>query len=335
MARMTSREREQRTQRARQQALQRESRQRSEPRQEKKRRGQKAAPAQARRGQASPIERARKRAARRRFRRRLQTLLLFALCVALGGLCYFLSHNILITGLEVEGTSIYTEEQIYQAAGLAVGQEFLLVKTKQAQQIGLSNLPYLESVSITRHLPATLRVEVVAAEPLCRALAGEQVVVVSTTGRVLGEASQHPLADSLPLLTAKLELPATPGQPLPFLSKNDSAICVDIFAALQDNDILSSVTSVDMENTVELSLVLEERITVKLGDSIDLKEKLQLVAESVRRLGGQSGTMDASSVGMAKFKPGRATVQIAQSQPAQESVEEREPVEEPAEEQEQ
>ncbi|NLT57704.1 MAG: FtsQ-type POTRA domain-containing protein [Clostridiales bacterium] len=268
-------------------------------------------------------ERAHRRAAaRRRFRRRLQRLALLLLCAGLGALCYYLSQTILVSAVELEGECpVYTQEQILSASGLAVGQRWLLIRTRAAERALLEQLHYLEEVSVDRRLPTALRITVTPALPLFRAVVGGREVVVSQSWRVLGSAALNGAASALPRLNANFEEPVRDGQNLAFLAKNDGAISVDIFDALQDNDILQRVTAVEMGDTLALGFVVEDRIEVKLGDSISMREKIRLAVASLPELEGKSGRLDASAVGRAVFKPAARKPGSAQQEaPAEEEL---------------
>ena len=256
-------------------------------------------------GQARRDPRKRRRAARRRLLRRL---LLLALLALIAGLCVLMGYavkSLPVTDIVVEGESPYSNELLLETCGLSEGQALLLLRPNAMEKTLLARMPWLESVEIRRHLPGTVQLTVTKAQPAYRVSDGGRQLYVAADGKVLGYLEEDPASSGVPLLLGNFVSPVEIAKTLAYETESDGRICVDIFAALQDNELLEGVSEVDLRNPSELTVMIGDRFLVKLGDSLSLPEKLRMVAESIKRLDEtQTGTLDASTVGRVIHKPG-------------------------------
>ena len=256
-------------------------------------------------GQARRDPRKRRRAARRRLLRRLLLLALVALAAGLCTLLGYAVKSLPVNTIVVEGDSPYSDELLLETCGLQEGQALLLLRTGSMEKTLLARMPWLETVEIRRHLPDTVQVTVTKAQPAYRVKDGGKELYVSADGKILGYLEEDPASAGVPLLLGNFVSPMEIAQTLAYETESDGGICVDIFAALQDNELLEGVSEVDLRNPSELTIKLEDRFVVQLGDSLSLPEKLRMVAESVKRLDEtEAGTLDASTVGRVTYKPG-------------------------------
>ena len=242
-------------------------------------------------GQARRDPRKRRRAARRRLLRRL---LLLAQLALIAGLCVLMGYavkSLPVTDIVVEGESPYSDELLRETCGLSEGQALLLLRPNAMEKTLLARMPWLESVEIRRHLPGTEERKVTKAQPAYRVSDGGRQLYVAADGKVLGYLEEDPASSGVPLLLGNFVSPVEIAKTLAYETESDGRICVDIFAALQDNELLEGVSEVDLRNESELTVMIGDRFLVKLGDSLSLHET-------------QTGTLDASTVGRVIHKPG-------------------------------
>ncbi len=271
------------------------------------------------RGQAPRDPRKRKRAARRRMLRRLLLAAMLALAVGLCVLLYYAVKSLPVKTIAVEGESPYTDELLLETCGLKEGQPLLLLRTNAMEKTLLSRMPWLETVQIKRRLPDTVEVTVTKAQAAYRVLDEGKSLLVAADGKVLGYLEEDPSGDLLPLVLGNFVTPVEIAQTLAYETESDGGICVDIFTALHDNELLEGTSEVDLRNPSELTVKLGDRFVVELGDSLSLADKLRLVAESIKRLEeSDTGTLDASTVGRVIHKPGqrRSSSALQQDEPA-------------------
>jgi len=263
---------------------------------------------------------ARAKAARRRMKRRLRALVIATLLAGLFGFGYHVAQSVLVGKVMIEGSTVYAGEQIQRAAGLENGQRLLLINTTRCETAVWTQLPYIESVRVTRHFPDTVRIRVEAARPYYRAQVGEREVAVSSSGRILGNAAFNENAQATPLFVADYSEVAVDGKEIVFASDKCAAIGMEILAQLDSYGMLPDTSIVGVENASEVYFVLRNGLEVRLGDSIELTSRLALAVECISRLQNRTGVLDASAGGRASFKPGRA--ELLREQPAAVSLSE-------------
>jgi cell division septal protein FtsQ len=212
--------------------------------------------------------------------------------------------ELLVTTIEVVGESRYSEDVIMETSGIEPGQRLLLLPRTGIKKTLLQALPYLEAIKVSLIPPGTARITVTAATPLCVLQLPEGPFVISDKWCILGPAEA---ADAvLPVVNMDMPEGQQAGGELAFLSEADRRMAVDIFTALQDNDILKDISAIDMKNTAEISVRYLDRFTVRLGDKLDLAAKLRLVEASALSLSQTArGTLDATLDGRVSYRPER------------------------------
>lgn len=256
---------------------------------------------------------------RKRKRRRSRFGVLFTLLCAVavvaaltfGATVFFQVETIAVTG-----NSRYTQEEIIAASGVQVGDNLFRMNKKQISQQILHQLPYVESVSILRGLPSTLtfqvtewdavaQVEVYAQgqtqdsgeEGETQQAAAQQAWLISVGGKLLEPVSaSHTAPISVTGLTA-LAPEAGSMLAVPQDQQSKLTALTNVLEQLQEQDMMSRVTSVDLTHASYLVLRLDGSIDAKIplaGDTgYYLRALSAAVEEENRRRGGQAvGTMD-------------------------------------------
>lgn len=268
---------------------------------------------------------------RKRKRRRSRFGVLFkllcgvALVAALtfGATVFFQVETIAVTG-----NSRYTQEEIISASGVEVGDNLFRMSKKQISEQILHQLPYVESVSILRGLPSTLTFQVTEWDAVAQVevysgssaqgssdgdtsggdsssgetegetqTAAQQAWLISVGGKLLEPVSaSHTAPISVTGLTA---LVPEAGSMLAVPQDQQSRLTalVNVLDQLQEQNMMSRVSSIDLTHTSYLQLRLDGSVDAKLpltGDTAYYLRALSAaVEEENRRRGGQAvGTMD-------------------------------------------
>lgn len=256
---------------------------------------------------------------RKRKRRRSRFGVLFTLLCAVavvaaltfGATVFFQVETIAVTG-----NSRYTQEEIIAASGVQVGDNLFRMNKKQISQQILHQLPYVESVSILRGLPSTLtfqvtewdavaQVEVYAQgqtqdsgeEGETQQAAAQQAWLISVGGKLLEPVSaSHTAPISVTGLTA-LAPEAGSMLAVPQDQQSKLTALTNVLEQLQEQDMMSRVSSIDLTHASYVLLRLDGSIDAKIplaGDTgYYLRALSAAVEEENRRRGGQAvGTMD-------------------------------------------
>lgn len=215
--------------------------------------------------------------------------------IVLGSAVFFRVDRILVTG-----HSRYSEAQIIEAGEVERGDNlFLLDKFKVARQI-LTRLPYVDSVSITRRLPAALEVAVTE----CAAAAvieGEGAWWVLNAGGKYLERSDapgtaalapvHGLTPVAPMVGTKLEVTEEQAGKLESLVK--------LMRALDARGMAGQAQSYDLTADNVILVGYGGRFTLKLPLSgTDYAEETRKVQAALERLPENStGVLDFTLAG--------------------------------------
>lgn len=256
---------------------------------------------------------------RKRKRRRSRFGVLFKLlCAAalVAALTFGATVFFQVETIAVTGNSRYTQEEIIAASGVQVGDNLFRMSKKQISQQILHQLPYVESVSILRGLPSTITFQVTEWDAVAQVevsaqgqsqtseeegettqAAAQQAWLISVGGKLLEPVSaSHTAPISVTGLTA-LVPEAGSMLAVPQDQQNKLTALTNVLEQLQEQDMLSRVTSIDLTHTSYLQLRLDGSIDAKIpltGDTgYYLRALSAAVEEENRRRGGQAvGTMD-------------------------------------------
>lgn len=129
--------------------------------------------------------RASRRSARRdpRRRRRLAVVLGVVAAVAVLAAVLVLSPLFTVRDIEVEGTGRLTPEQVISAASPVDGQNLLFADTDAAAR-SVSELPWVEKVTVSRDWPSAVRVSVTEYDAVGVVDADDGPLVINERGRI-------------------------------------------------------------------------------------------------------------------------------------------------------
>ena len=236
-------------------------------------------------------------ARRRRRNRNMMAASAVVLVVFLGAM---LSFTVLfkIETIAVTGETRYTAQEILTASSMQKGDNLLRLRPQTVAQELCAKLPYLQSVTVKKKLPAT--VEIIA-EP-----ATETYTLNTASGwAVLGadfkvlRLDAEPTAGLTILFGTSAETP-TPGTQLVFTEPEKQEALVKVTKAITGQE-LTQVTEIDVTNTLEISFLYAGRIRVLLGTVNDLDNKVDYAKYIITPEGSESlpdtarGTLDVSS----------------------------------------
>lgn len=232
--------------------------------------------------------------ARRSRRKRKLRVGIFLTALVAAGIFTLLSLTVLfrITAIEAADTSHYTADQIAEASGLQTGKNLFLADRDAAARQIERLLPYAESVQVSIGLPDKIRISVREAEPAIVILQDEKYYLLSSGYKLLETAEQLPEIGS-PVVTGAGMTEPEPGKTATFGRDGLQDVLQTLLDRLDDSG-LSGVTQIDMTEMYALKLQFGDKLTVLLGSTSGLEDKLRLakyVIENRIDL-NQAGTLD-------------------------------------------
>ena len=261
--------------------------------------------------QKSANEQRRDYAQKRRIQRQRK---LFVQCVAIG-LCVTVAMIVLsltvffrIDEIKIEcaGELPYSDQEIIAASGISLNENIL---TCDADGVGgrlSKELPYIGDATVKRSLNGRV-VITVELTPGCYSFSlGENIVVVDPDGKVLEHKAEQPEDVYTEIVGADLSQ-ATPGEKVELVDQGIFTLLDDIYTKLENAGV-SGVTSIDVTDVYDVTIVYDGRITMEIGDTNNIDKKLALAAMVIQRENQidpeQHGVIDLGSVeGKAFFRP--------------------------------
>jgi hypothetical protein len=241
-------------------------------------------------------------ARRRRAREKLAAAIVLALLCA-GGILFSAAVIFKIKEIQVlrpDGDTVYTDAEILAAFGQPLGENLFGFDADSSAANIMAALPYLESVTVSRSLPDTIKITVTPAQEYAAVACDAGWAVVSRSMKVLRLDSEAPA--ELIAVQGVQALSPTPGQPLQ--AANEDADKLEVLCTLLEKaeaQGLTPITQVNVESVWELSLLYDGRIRIELGTSNDLDYKLEWAWRLVTPQTADSldeterGTLDVSS----------------------------------------
>ena len=239
----------------------------------------------------------------------LITVTAVVLAIVMGLSVFFKVETITVTGADT-----YSAWAVREASGISEGDKLLTFsKIRAASQI-MANLPYVKGVRIGIKLPDTVNI-MIEEESVVYAIKSSdgQWWMMDSDGRVVEQANNAKAATATQLLGVTLEAPAvnqkgiatemTPsetnelGELIPVTTTGAQRLtaALQIFKALENNDIVGEAASVDVTSTEDIILWYGTRYQVNLGDTSRLDYKVDCMNDAILQMSDyQSGVLDIS-----------------------------------------
>lgn len=245
-------------------------------------------------------KKSRKRAHRRR-RRQVFTLLLLAVICAAVFVCVKIFFK--IETITVSGDTRYSAEEVITASGLEAGQNIFTVSQKRLTEKITALCPYVEQVTVIRHLPGTLELSVTESDEVYAAVNSMgQVTMINSAGVVLEQRASLPEYTCLILGSDLSAYPA--GEQLPE-EWQEAIVTLDrVLAALDSAGMTTELGYADISDLMNLRIFIRDRALLTIGSEYEIETKL-LTAKTV--LDGElpesfTGTLNVSVQGRAYSK---------------------------------
>ncbi len=256
---------------------------------------QKKQQAQERRKRINRVRRKR----RRKRNRALYYILALIVIVAAGAI---LSTTVFfqIETITVEGTQRYSAEQIAQYGGVQIGDNLFRINLDQIEEQAVEGCTTLDSIQVRRSLPNTLVFICQEAEAEYGVVNGDQIYVLSSAGRIIDITQRLDNYPDLVFLSGPDVSSLSIGD---FVEQDSFTSLVTALNAAQAAGI-DDIRGAAMDG-VEVSLNYQDRVTIHLGNVLELDYKFSLVSEVLfHRIGSsEAGVLDAAIEGKVTFRP--------------------------------
>lgn len=219
-------------------------------------------------------------ARRQRSRNRTRPLYGFTVLLLIIGvgiaLCMTVFFN--IETIEIDGESeSYTAVEIAAASGVHTGDNLMRVSEEDVQEEVLSELIFIESVTVEKEYPDLIRITVSPSEAAYTLVDDDGTVQISDTGKILQ--TSEDADDDLPTITGYDPVSLETGTVLESSDSQKSSILESILDIMSE-DLTYPITGIDLTDKYDIVLTFDDRMIFSLGNWSELEYKIKL-AETV------------------------------------------------------
>ena len=203
-----------------------------------------------------------------------------------------------VSSIVVEGDTRYTTEQIIEASGLYVGQSMMGINKVRAHDLLLQKFPYLQSVEISHLSFDVVWIRVKEVEVLGAVQTGDTWFVVGANNKALEQVPADQLSENLLRVVGATLENQTVGQPL--MDERSLRVCRTLVSAASQYE-LQGMTTIDMTEKTNLSILLNERIRVVLGNETNITAQIAMLADTMPVLYQNNGLEAAGKLDMTTY----------------------------------
>jgi cell division protein FtsQ len=184
-----------------------------------------------------------------------------------------------VRSVDVVGAPLDLERSVVAALGRFEGQSLVAVSTSEVDRV-VEAIPSVRSASVDRDFPHTLRIEVRPERAVAVVRRDDEAWLVSASGRVLQRLEPGVL---LPLPRVWIGRESGDIAPGDVLLEEQGAVAVKALASIPA-DFPQRVESAAGDPD-SLTLVLAGKTELRLGEPIEIREKLESAAAVIEQLG--------------------------------------------------
>ena len=230
----------------------------------------------------------RKAAKRRRLTPFLIVVSVFIFAAAVY-LCLTMLFN--VDRINIEGNTLYAERELIETSGIKKGENLFEVDTAYAEDKLYSVYNYIEEVEVKRNFPNAVTVSIVEAEPFAVIEEADGYTLISAGGKVLERGLEEVPDGILSVRGISTVTNTEDGEKAKELMKK-------IISTMRKLE-MEGYNFLDLTDTLEITLIYENRVKVELGNELELEYKLQfadkVIEENLSKTGYQ--LVDASVPG--------------------------------------
>lgn len=234
-----------------------------------------------------------KAAKRRRRKAKAMLPLYIVLSVFIVAAAIYLALTMLfnVDHFNIEGNTLYEEQKLIETSGIHKGDNLFKIDTDYAEQKLYSVYNYIEDVDVKIDFPNGVSIRITEATPFAVLEEADGYTLVSAKGKVLERGYEE----------VPYGMVAVRG--ISTVTENEDDVkrmelLREIIAAMQKFD-MEKVGFIDLTDTLEITMICDNRITVRLGNELELEYKLQFVNEILKNKIEKTGyfLVDAATPG--------------------------------------
>ncbi len=210
-----------------------------------------------------------------------------------------------VSDIQVRGNTHYTDEEIIRAIDIEEGDNLFFFDRFAALSRVFAKLPYIDEVTVERSLPNRVIITVTESEALAYIVLGEEKWTIDHNCKVLGKANDDELAGLIPILGIS---PGTLmiGESLQTADGDTGVVdfIAEVLDQLEARGLYTQVGRVDFSDLRRVEFTLQDKYTVRIGDSSSVEHKFGMLMSVLSQLlPGDVGIINVSDGNTAHFSP--------------------------------
>lgn len=210
-----------------------------------------------------------------------------------------------VSKITVEGSSLYTPEEVIEASGVEEGDYLFFVNRFSVASRIYAKLPYIDKAKVNLALPSHVTITVTESSAMAYVNSGTAYWVLDQNCKLLTTATEEELAG---LIRVEGVTPLAPEVGSVLAAGEADAAKVtylsEILNQMLTREIAGKVTMIDMSDVTSPAFAYDERFTVRLGRDENVEYKFSMLQSAVEQLTEQdTGTIDLSIDKRAHFSP--------------------------------
>ena len=195
------------------------------------------------------------------------------LCI---GIIFALTMFFNISEITVTGDTVYSSEDVIEESGVVIGDNLIFVSKKKINEQVSTELPYVGSVKVKRHLPTKLELIITKTDAVYAVVNDGYYTLLDETGKVLEKDLEY-VAENIILLNIGEITSIELGKKISCESDDYLEKLVNIRNAYKDCGI-KDITAIDQSDIYDIKLTYQGRIILELGETTkdNLYKKLSL-----------------------------------------------------------
>ena len=228
---------------------------------------------------------------------RNRALLIFYALLIIGVLVVAILFSIFtffkVDKVNIEGSTIYTNEEILSASGIKVGDSLVFADTKGAEISIERKLLYVEDVSLNKSIPSSLNIKVTQAVPTYSVEFRGKYIYVSAKGKIL-EINSQAMAGAMIINGG--EITENEGY-LSFADEKVNEAFNSLINAISETGT-AGIDYIDISNVFDIKAKYDDRVTLEFGTMQDLDYKMKFAVNIINNENGigpeERGILDLS-----------------------------------------
>lgn len=215
---------------------------------------------------------------RMRRRRRMMSAYAFIviILVVTVGVTMCLTFLFNVEKIVVSGESEdYTVMQIVEASEVKAGDNLIRLDTKKAERNILDKLTNVESASVNKDFPSTLKINVTRCIPAYNVKNENNVLLVSRKGKILSNGTVYTDIENLPVIIGYEPSVTAEGKMISSKNENKKEAFKQIISRF-DRDDNTQISSIDLTNEYDIIVTYRDGMIFKMGGWSDVDYKLDL-----------------------------------------------------------